>query len=226
MLTLAATESVRRVFLILRGRGLTNISVDLNPAHPPFLLPGDPLDFDYDYPEGFNVSNSTEAASASAASSSQAAASSPNPPLPASTTTTLGRVSPTPGTRQLDFPPYVINNVQAGHALVKGAIAPDATHNDAYNTTEYEMHNLFGFLISNATYHALLNVFPGRRPFTVGRSTFAGSGNFTSHWGGDNTATFGSMYLSISQALQFSMSGLPMFGVETPTPLHSACMLD
>jgi hypothetical protein len=64
-------------------------------------------------------------------------------------------------------------SVQAGHALVKGAISPDATHNDPYNTTEYEMHNLFGLQISNATYHALLSLFPGQRPFTIGRSTFA-----------------------------------------------------
>jgi alpha-glucosidase len=98
---------------------------------------------------------------------------------------------------------------------VKGAISPDATHSDPYNTTEYEMHNLFGYQISNATYHALLDLFPGRRPFTVGRSTFAGSGKTTSHWGGDNTSTFGSMFLSISQALTFMMSGLPMFGPDT-----------
>ncbi|KAI9696289.1 MAG: hypothetical protein M1820_008212 [Bogoriella megaspora] len=189
--------------------------LDQNPVHPPFSLPGDPLTFDFDYPEGFNVSNATEAASASSASASQASASSASPPLPPATTGTLGRVNPTPGVRQVDYPPYVINNVLAGHALPKGAIAPNATHNDAYNTSEYEMHNLFGYQISNATYHALLNVFPGRRPFTVGRSTFAGSGNFTSHWGGDNTATFGSMYLSIPQALQFAMSGLPMFGADT-----------
>lgn len=117
--------------------------------------------------------------------------------------------------RNLTYPPYVINNVQAGHALGKGAISPDATHNDLSNTTEYELHNLFGYFISNATYNALLNVFPGKRPFTVGRSTFAGAGRFTAHWGGDNTSKFGSMALSISQALTFMMSGLPMFGADT-----------
>jgi alpha-glucosidase len=92
---------------------------------------------------------------------------------------------------------------------------PNATHNDQYNTTEYEMHNLFGLQISNATYHSLLELFPGRRPFTVGRSVFAGSGKTTSHWGGDNTATFGSLHLSISQAFTMMMSGIPMFGADT-----------
>ncbi|ORY16006.1 glycosyl hydrolases family 31-domain-containing protein [Clohesyomyces aquaticus] len=186
-----------------------------NPIHPPFLLPGDPLTFDFNYPEGFNISNATEAASAAAASASQSSALSASPILPAATTTTQGRTEPTPGVRNLNYPPYVINNVQAGHALGKSSIEPNATHNDQYNTTEYEMHNLFGLQISNATYHALLEVFPGRRPFTVGRSVFAGSGKTTSHWGGDNTSTWGSMFLSISQAFTMMMSGIPMFGADT-----------
>lgn len=186
-----------------------------NPSHPPFLLPGDPLMDDYRYPEGFNITNATEASSASMASASQASASSANPPLPAVTTTTQGRTEPTPGVRNLNFPPYVINHVQAGHSLLKSAIAPNATHNDAANTTEYEMHNLYGLQISNATYHALLELFPKRRPFNIGRSTFAGSGKTTSHWGGDNTSTWGSMFLSISQALTFMMAGMPHFGADT-----------
>lgn len=186
-----------------------------NPVHPPFLLPNDPYNADFKYPEGFNVSNATEAASVSAASASQASVLSTLSVLPSKTTTTRGRTEPTPGVRNLNFPPYVINSVQGGHSLLVSAIAPNATHNDASNTTEYEMHNLFGLQISNATYHALLSVFPGKRPFTVGRSTFAGSGRTTSHWGGDNTSTFGSMFLSIAQALTFMMSGIPMFGADT-----------
>ncbi|KAK5125415.1 hypothetical protein LTR85_000524 [Meristemomyces frigidus] len=186
-----------------------------NPVHPPFLLPNDPLQANYNYPEGFNISNATEAASVTAASASQASILSTTTLLPVPTTTTQGRTVPTPGVRNLNFPPYVLNSVLAGHSLLKGSVAPNATHNDPSNTTEYELHNLFGYSISNATYTALLSVFPGKRPFTVGRSTFAGSGKTTAHWGGDNTSTWGSMFLSISQALTFMMSGLPMFGADT-----------
>ncbi|KAK3620594.1 hypothetical protein LTR56_023307 [Elasticomyces elasticus] len=188
-----------------------------NALHPPFLLPNDPYQTNYNYPEGFNISNATEAASVTSASLSQSAflASNTGALLPVPTTTTQGRTEPTPGVRNLSFPPYVLNLVQAGHSLLKGTVAPNATHNDPYNTTEYHMHNLFGYSISNATYHALLSVFPGKRPFTVGRSTFAGSGRTTGHWGGDNTSTWGSMFLSISQALTFMMSGMPMFGADT-----------
>ena len=45
------------------------------------------------------------------------------------------------------------------------------------------MHNLFGHQILNATYQALLGIFPGKRPFIIGRSTFAGSNKWAGHWG-------------------------------------------
>ncbi|KAL8831868.1 MAG: hypothetical protein Q9191_000620 [Dirinaria sp. TL-2023a] len=192
------------------GTGQLNI----NPAHPPFALPGDPGNLVLDYPEDFNATNSTAAASASSASTSQASMSSATA-ASTSSSSAYPTTVPTPGIRNLNFPPYVINSFLAGHSLVKGGIAPNATHNDAFNTTEYEQHNLFGLQISNATYHALLNIFPNRRPFTVGRSTFAGSGTVTSHWGGDNYSKWPSMYFSISQALQFAIAGIPMFGVDT-----------
>lgn len=103
-------------------------------------------------------------------------------------------------------------SVQAGHALVKESISPDATHNDPANTTEYDIHNLFGYQSSNASYHALLELFRGRRPFSMSRGTFAGSGRFSSHWGGDNASTWGSMFLAISHVLTHMMAGVPMFG--------------
>ncbi|KAK5144273.1 hypothetical protein LTR04_001631, partial [Oleoguttula sp. CCFEE 6159] len=179
-----------------------------NPVHPPFRLPGDFNNVDFNYPEAFNVTNATEAASAVAASSSQVAANAATA-LPAATTisssATFVRTKPTPGVRNLDLPPYVINNLFEGHSLLKNTIAPNA------NPQRCVQHDR----IANATYHALLSVFPGRRPFVISRSNFAGSGNITGHWGGDNTSKWGSMYFSIAQALQFMMAGIPMFGVDT-----------
>ncbi|KAH6664232.1 glycosyl hydrolases family 31-domain-containing protein [Halenospora varia] len=187
-------------------------NITMNPVHPPFSLPGEPGNIVYGYPEGFNITNATEfssvsSASAIAASSASAAA---GPPA-SSTSTSYIRTTPTPGSRSLEYPPYVINNVQG--ALDVHAVSPNATHHGG--TQEYDYHNLFGHQILNATYHALLGVFPGKRPFIIGRSTFAGSGKWAGHWGGDNASLWAYMYFSISQALSFSLFGIPMFGVDT-----------
>lgn len=117
----------------------------------------------------------------------------------------------TPGVRNVNQPPYVIQNVQGDLAV--HAVSPNATHVDGVE--EYDVHNLFGHQILNATYQALLEVFPGKRPFIIGRSTFAGTGKWAGHWGGDNTSLFAYMYFSIAQALNFGLFGIPMFGVDT-----------
>ncbi|KAH8428331.1 glycoside hydrolase family 31 protein [Aspergillus melleus] len=184
-------------------------NLTLNPAHPPFSLPGEPGNVVFDYPEGFNITNATEAASASAGASSQAAAGGSGSP----TKTSYLRTTPTAGARDVDHPPYVINHVQAGHDLAVHAVAPNATHADGVE--EYDVHSLYGHQGLNATYQGLLKVWPEKRPFIIGRSTFAGSGKWAGHWGGDNFSKWGSMYFSISQALSFSLFGIPMFGVDT-----------
>lgn len=186
-------------------------NLTLNPVHPPFQLPGETNNVIYGYPEGFNLTNGTEASSVAVASASQASAVSATAVPAATTTPTPLRTTPTPGVRAIEYPPYVINNVQG--ALDVHAVSPNATHHGG--TQEYDLHNLFGHQILNATYHALLNIFPTKRPFIIGRSTFAGSGKWAGHWGGDNTSLWAYMFFSIPQALSFSLFGIPMFGVDT-----------
>jgi alpha-glucosidase len=107
----------------------------------------------------------------------------------------------------------VIDHVQTGHDLAVHAVSPNATHVDGYH--EYDVHSLYGHLGIRATYQGLIEIAPAKRPFIIGRSTFAGSGKWGGHWGGDNYSRWASMYFSISQALQFSLFGIPMFGVDT-----------
>lgn len=184
----------------------------MNPVHPPFILPGEVGNMIYSYPEGFNTTNATEAAVAASASSSQAAAvassaGGDNKP----TSTSYLRTTVTPGVRNVNHPPYVINHVQGDLAV--HAVSPNATHADG--TEEYDVHNLWGTQILNATYSGLLAAMPKKRPFIIGRSTFPGSGRWAGHWGGDNASLWAYLYFSISQALQFSLFGIPMFGVDT-----------
>jgi alpha-glucosidase len=121
------------------------------------------------------------------------------------------RTTPTPGVRNINYPPYVIDHVQGDLAV--HAVSPNATHQNGM--VEYDTHNLFGHQIINATYQGLLEVFPGKRPFIIGRSTAPGSGKWAGHWGGDNASKWYYMYFSIPQALSFSLFGIPMFGVDT-----------
>ncbi|CAK7263498.1 hypothetical protein SEPCBS57363_000589 [Sporothrix epigloea] len=183
-------------------------NLTLNPVHPPFLLPGEVNNILTQYPENFNVTNSTEASSVSSVASKQAAATSTSS---TSSSTVYLRTTPTPGSRNVNQPPYVINNVQGDLAV--HAVSPNATHHGG--VLEYDTHNLFGHQIINATYNALLSIFPSKRPFIIARSTFAGSGKWAGHWGGDNTSLWAYMVFSISQALSFSVFGVPMFGVDT-----------
>ncbi|KAI0390760.1 glycoside hydrolase family 31 protein [Xylariaceae sp. FL0594] len=114
-------------------------------------------------------------------------------------------------TRDIVSPPYAINNYHgelAGHTM-----SPNATHADG--TVQYDFHNVWGYQLLNATYYSLLGVFPKKRPFIIGRSSFAGSGKVAGHWGGDNYSIWPYLYFSIPQALSFSLFGIPMFGVDT-----------
>ncbi|KAK5714382.1 hypothetical protein LTR17_017163 [Elasticomyces elasticus] len=188
--------------------GTHNLS--LNPVHPSFGLPGEAGSVVYGYPEGYNLTNATEAATASSLALAQASSASAASP-PSTATTPYFSSAVTPGVRNINQPPYVINHIQGDLAV--HAVSPNATHHDGVE--EYDVHNLFGHQILNATYQALLSVIPDKRPFIIGRSTFAGSGRWAGHWGGDNASLFAYMYFSISQALSFGLFGIPMFGVDT-----------
>lgn len=189
--------------------GSSNLT--LNPVRPWFWPSGDNSQMSYEYPEGFNITNATEAAAASSASSSQASALTLTTTSSAPSSTSYLRTKPTPGVRNINYPPYVLNHIQGDLAV--HAVSPNATHHNGVQ--EYDVHNLFGHQILQNTYAALININPGVRPFIVGRSTFVGSGNYSAHWGGDNYSKFSYMYFSIPQALSFSLFGIPMFGVDT-----------
>lgn len=178
----------------------------LNPAHPPFRLPGEPGNEVWEYPEGFELRNRSDAVPTSSALNADPAI---NPAT--STTKSYFRTTPTPGTRNVNWPPYVINNFHGDLAV--HAVSPNATHHGGF--LQYDFHNLFGHQLLNATYQALLKVHQGKRPFIIGRSTFAGSGKWAGHWGGDNKSRWAYLYFSIPQALSFSIFGFPMFGVDT-----------
>lgn len=71
---------------------------------------------------------------------------------------------------------------------------------------------MFGFYEAKATnlYFAKIK----ERPFILSRSTFVGSGRYTSHWLGDNSATWSDLKMSIPGIMNFNLFGINSVGVD------------
>lgn len=96
------------------------------------------------------------------------------------------------------------------------SISLNATH-PSNNLTEYDVHNLFGHMMAKRTHEYLTNssirgANSDRRPFILSRSTFASSGQYASHWTGDNYRQWSYLNYSIAGIMNMNMYGIPLVG--------------
>lgn len=106
----------------------------------------------------------------------------------------------------LNNPPYIPQ--VTGNSLVTKTVCPSAHH---HKYRHYDVHNMYGFSEMRASHIGLTRLLK-KRTFVISRSTFAGSGKFGGHWGGDQPATWDELYFSITQLLNFQLYGIPFMG--------------
>ncbi|MCU0612656.1 MAG: DUF5110 domain-containing protein [Candidatus Eisenbacteria bacterium] len=87
-----------------------------------------------------------------------------------------------------------------------------------------KMHNLYGFLMAQATFEGVRSHRQDQRPLVITRAGFAGEQRFTSVWTGDNQATWEHLEMGVRMLQGMGISGLPFVGSDvggfsgTPTP--------
>ena len=107
-----------------------------------------------------------------------------------------------------EAPPYT---PKVRHQLQWGTLCLTATQG---NYLHYDVHNLYGWSMAQATRHALKELRPGNRTFILSRSTFVGSGQWTAHWTGDVRSSWDDLMVSIPNIINMNMFGIPMVGAD------------
>jgi len=108
----------------------------------------------------------------------------------------------------INKPPYVPGIRDRN--LAAQTICPDVRHEFGLH---YDTHSMYGWSESEPTLagvRAALN----KRGVVLSRSTFLGSGNWASHWLGDNFSRWSNLHHSIIGMLQFNLFGIPYVGAD------------
>ncbi|EEB07051.2 hypothetical protein SJAG_02131 [Schizosaccharomyces japonicus yFS275] len=183
--------------------------LDQNPIRTQTAFSGEMYNYIFDYPEGTEYTNASEYQVAMQGQRLQDAATSTAVIIPTASPSTKAKKNED---RNINYPPYAINNEQGNHDISNHIVGVNATSYDG--TARYDIFNMYGYGETKATYRALLELAPNVRPFVVPRSTFPGSGVYGAHWLGDNHSKWSNMFFSIPGAMIFNMLGIPMVGAD------------
>lgn len=89
----------------------------------------------------------------------------------------------------------------------------DVMHfNNGRPVTHEEYHNLYGMMMSKATYEGLAEQLGGERPFVLTRAGYAGIQRYAAVWTGDNRSFWEHMAMAMPMVLNMGLSGLAFAG--------------
>ncbi|RIX51041.1 DUF5110 domain-containing protein [Paenibacillus nanensis] len=89
----------------------------------------------------------------------------------------------------------------------------DTVHgNNGSPVTHGEIHNLYGLLMSKATYEGLGRHLEGNRPFVLTRAGYAGIQRYAAVWTGDNRSFWEHMAMAMPMVLNLGLSGVAFAG--------------
>lgn len=99
-------------------------------------------------------------------------------------------------------------------ASFHGELPQDVVFTDEdQKTTHAKMHNVYGHLMSKATYKGLKEL-TGKRPFVITRACYAGSQKYTTVWTGDNQSLWPHLQMAIPQLCNLGLSGFAFAGTD------------
>lgn len=90
---------------------------------------------------------------------------------------------------------------------------PEVMHDNNGNPkTHEELHNLYGMLMSKATYEALAEQLGGERPFVLTRAGYSGIQRYAAVWTGDNRSFWEHMAMAMPMIMNLGLSGITFSG--------------
>ena len=99
-------------------------------------------------------------------------------------------------------------------ASFQGPLPDNVVFTDEDRVSDHaHMHNVYGHLMSKATYEGLKEL-DGRRPFIITRACYAGSQKYSTVWTGDNQSMWGHLQMAVPQQCNLGLSGMPNIGTD------------
>ncbi len=85
--------------------------------------------------------------------------------------------------------------------------------NDGRGAKHRHMHNVYGHLMSKATYQGWEKM-DNKRPFVITRACYSGSQKYALGWTGDNVSIWAHLQMAIPQMCNIGISGMAMIGTD------------